>query len=128
MKPPTAVPVNIDKISPPEKRKPPTAGTLDIDEMGLIEKRKPFPCGLANIDEFINSLIVPDDFILDESVLGLIHIKGVDIKHILSVKVLRKIWERFKVSENRNGKKDFSISLIICLLKETGWLVNYTLL
>jgi hypothetical protein len=69
-------------------------GPTDIDEMGPPEKRKLFPGCLANIDEFINSLIVPDDFVLDESGLGLIHIKGIDIKHICqgSSKNLREIY------------------------------------
>jgi hypothetical protein len=66
-----------------EKRKPQTSGTFNIDEMGLlVEKRNPFPCGKPKINEFGDFLIVPDDFILDESGLGLIHIKGVDTKHI----------------------------------------------
>ena len=141
----TAGPTDIDEMGPPPEMKiPPTADTLDIDEMdpsenvvpatttgtlldineilGPPEKRKPFPGWLANIDEFVNSLIVPDDFILDESGLGLIHIKGIDIKHI-SVKVLRKICVRFKVSGYRNGKKDSTISLIVRLLKR-DWLVG----
>ena len=141
----TADPTDIDEmVPPPEMKIPPTADTLDIDEMdpsenvvpatttgtlldineilGPPEKRKPFPGWLANIDEFVNSLIVPDDFILDESGLGLIHIKGIDIKHI-SVKVLRKICVRFKVSGYRNGKKDSTISLIVRLLKR-DWLVG----
>jgi hypothetical protein len=103
------------------KKIPATAGTnLDIDKMHPPEKRKVFPGCLANIDEFVNSLIVPDDFVLDESGLGLIHIKEIGIKHI-SVKVLRKICVRFKVSGYRNGKTDFTISLIISLLKR-DWL------
>ena len=126
--PPTADTLDIDEMgTPPEMKIPPTAGTLDVDKMdpsensvtattgtlldineiGPPEKRKPFPGWLANIDEFVNSLIVPDDFILDESGLGLIHIKGIDLKHI-SIKVLRKICVRFKVSGYRNGKKDFT--------------------
>jgi hypothetical protein len=90
--------LDIDEIDPSENKIPATAGTLlDIDEMGPPEKRKLFHGCLANIDEFVNSLIEPDDFILDESGLGLIHLKGIDRKHI-SVKVLRKIFVRFKVS------------------------------
>ena len=56
-----------------------------IDEFGIVEKRKPI-AGPVNIDQFVNLLILPDDFVQDESGLILIFIKAVNINH-LSVKV-----------------------------------------
>ena len=44
-----------------------------------------------------HSAIVPDEFVLDETGLGLIHIIGVDTKHIF-VKIIQNIYMRFKVS------------------------------
>ena len=44
-----------------------------------------------------SAIVLPDEFVLDETGLGLIHIIRVDTKHIF-VKIVQNICMRFKVS------------------------------
>ena len=70
----------------------------------------------TEVDRFVDSLILPDDFVLDSERTKVIFIKGVAMKQI-SVKVLRKICVRYKVSGYKNAKKAFTVALIARLLK-----------
>ena len=70
----------------------------------------------TEVDRFVDSLILPDDFVLDSERTKVIFIKGVAMKQI-SVKVLRKICVRYKVSGYKNAKKAFTVALIVRLLK-----------
>jgi hypothetical protein len=75
----------------------------------------------TEVDRFVDSLILPDDFVLDSERTKVIFIKGVAMKQI-SVKVLRKICVRYKVSGYKKAKKAFTVALIARLLKrERGY-------